>query len=160
MPLYAEQVTAYTSTWPQNNQEVYNKLVSKYGQPHEATATHLTWYNNGPWKKTVLNKQAGNTMLEQTAYAEVPPEKLSEIALFNKGIQVDQTNNEITARSNREENNFLTLNLAKEIIDGNMSATEARRQAAQVKDVMSKSQYMKSLNFTQGPTPASNSSHQ
>lgn len=33
------------------------KMLDKYGPPHEATPTQLTWFGNGPWKRTVVQKE-------------------------------------------------------------------------------------------------------
>jgi hypothetical protein len=136
-----------TNDWPDANKEVLNQLTAKYGQPNEATPSMVIWRENGPWQRTILYRNPGNDFLEQTVNMDVPPERLGDISLFNRSISIDQNQNEVTSRSNREEMNFLTMNLTKEIIDGRMGAMEARRQYSSVKDSMGRSQYMDSLNF-------------
>jgi transposase len=33
-------------------------MIKKYGLPNEATPSMLIWYNNGPWNKTIVHKEA------------------------------------------------------------------------------------------------------
>ncbi|HXH29840.1 MAG TPA: hypothetical protein VNJ01_03405 [Bacteriovoracaceae bacterium] len=154
------QVMKITNDWPLTSRQNLDKMVQKYGQPTEATNSMVIWQNNGPWKKSVLYKNQGKDSLEQTAGMMVPPEKLGELAMFNKALTVNQGNNEVSSRSNKEETNFLTLNLAKDIVDGKMSAMEARKQYSSVTDVMGRSEYMDNLNFgpARGSNPQSNDS--
>jgi hypothetical protein len=143
----AQAVQNVTANWPQQTKDLLNKLTKKYGQPTEATTNMVIWKNNSPWKRTTLYKTPGNSMLEQVAEMEVGPERLGEIAMFNKGIIIDQEKNEVITRSDKEAMNFLAMNLTKEISDGRMSSMEARRQYTNVTDAMGKSNYTENLKF-------------
>ncbi len=149
----ADQVSKVTNDWPIGSRDQLTALSRKYGQPSEATNSMVIWHNNGPWKRTTLYKNQGTNGLEQTATLMVPPEKLGELSMFNKNITVNQASNEVSARSDREETNFLAMNLAKEIADGNMTAMEARRQYSAVTDVTNnKNRYTEQLNFNSNST--------
>lgn len=51
------QVKQFISIWSATSKEVANMMIKKYGNPQEATANMLIWYNNGPWKRTILFKK-------------------------------------------------------------------------------------------------------
>ena len=36
------------------SQKSANQMIDKYGPPNEAIASRLIWYNNGPWKRTIV----------------------------------------------------------------------------------------------------------
>lgn len=42
------------SSWPAHPREGVMKIVAKYGLPNEATPSRVTWFNNGPWKRTIV----------------------------------------------------------------------------------------------------------
>lgn len=151
--LAESDVQTMTTSWSATSKDILSKLTAKYGQPNEATDSMLIWHNNGPWKKTVLHNESGANVLEQFADMRVQPEKLGEVALYNKNVVVDRNNGEISARSDREEMNFLAINLAREVVDGRMSAMEARRQYRELSDMTQRNQYMDTLNFgNESPT--------
>jgi len=145
--LTPEQTNSSTQGWSAPAKNVLNQFIAKYGQPNEATATQATWNNNGSWKRSVIRNEGGQAVLEQTANLYVPPERLGDISLFDKSISVDQSTNEVTAKSHSEDQNFLNVNLTKEIVDGRMGSMEARRQSMNVKDALNRTQYMQRLNF-------------
>jgi hypothetical protein len=53
--LYIDQIL---STWPEKQREGALKIITKYGFPQEATVSRLIWYNNGPWKRTIVYRDA------------------------------------------------------------------------------------------------------
>jgi hypothetical protein len=149
-----EQVQQITEDWSPKHRQIIQRMVSKYGQPDESTSDMLIWNNNGPWIRTVVKKHDMNRPLSQTASLEVPPEKLGEVALFNRSIVVDSNNDMVTSSAAREELNFLALNLTKEIADENMSPMEARRQYSQLTSVSDRANLMDDLHFRRGSQPA------
>jgi hypothetical protein len=140
-----ERLSEVTTDWPEQNMELKDRLVEKYGRPHEATSSMVIWHNNGPWVKTVLTNETGAQMLRQTASFHIPAERMGEVSMYNQNITFDRARSEVTANSQREELNFLALNLAKEIVDGRMSPFEARRQYANLSGSMKRDGYMDSL---------------
>lgn len=57
-----EQINYYIqqilSTWPTKQQQGAIKMINKYGYPQESTESRLIWYDNGPWKRTIVKRDA------------------------------------------------------------------------------------------------------
>ena len=47
-------VTNIITGWPDDAKEIAQNIIRKYGEPDEATPSMLVWYNNGPWKRTIV----------------------------------------------------------------------------------------------------------
>lgn len=126
------------ASWGEQARLAASRVAAKYGAPDEATAEFLVWRRREPWKRIVVRRDAVShsfpaqhtDYLEQTISYRVPPQKFSELALFDGGVLADRARGELTARSDREEANFLALNLADEISRGKLTAPEARGRAA------------------------------
>lgn len=123
------------AAWPAKPQEVAKKMIEKYGAPNEATPTHLVWLKNGPWKYTLLYREEvphlfpmkHTDMLEQVIDYKVPPDKFDELAAYDGSVTVRRTKGEMSAMCDKEEMNFLALNLAHDIVTGKMGVEEARK---------------------------------
>lgn len=126
----------FTSKWPQSSQSAINALYAKYGLPNSVTSEMIVWNTTPPFKKTVvLREQIVQKfpflhwdVIEQSIDYKVPVDKISQLAKFNGSLMIDRTKGEITSRSEKEEMNFLALNLADKIVRGVMSVEEARRE--------------------------------
>src|SRR5262249_36521961 len=100
----------------------------------------LVWIANGPWQKTVVYKTAwlhyvgkrDTDYLEQTAADRIPSGKIADLKRFDRRIEVDPVHGLLTARSESEALNFLTLNLAEEIARGRRSVEDAREAYARI----------------------------
>lgn len=141
-------VSAEAAAWVQKNLEGWPKitlavatdLVTKYGQPNASNARELTWYNNGPWKRTVLYKEElqhnfpypHKDILEQTVNYRVPLEKIADLVKYDGSLVVDRTRGELTIHCNNEESNTLILNIADDIVKGDRSVEQALAYHAQV----------------------------
>jgi hypothetical protein len=141
-------VSAEAAAWVQKNLEGWPKitlavatdLVTKYGQPNASNARDLTWYNNGPWKRTVLYKEElqhnfpypHKDILEQTVNYRVPLEKIADLVKYDGSLVVDRTRGELTIHCNNEESNTLILNIADDIVKGDRSVEQALAYHAQV----------------------------
>ena len=120
--------------WPDVSREVAATVMERYGPPQEATASLLIWHNNGPWKRTILNRDAvphdfpmpHPDLLEQFIDYRVPPDSFDELAAYDGSVIVERTKGEISARCDKEEANFLALNLANDIVTGARNVEEAR----------------------------------
>jgi hypothetical protein len=116
------------------------QLISKYGMPAEATERHVTWYGNGPWKKTTLYKEevphnfasAHKDVLEQTISYKVPVDKVAALVQFNGSVVVNRTRGELSSSADAEELNFLALNVADDVIRGDRDVEQARTHYAQL----------------------------
>ena len=123
------------SGWPARPREVARRMIAKYGQPEEVTATRLIWMNNGPWKETILSREeiphkfpkAHTDLLEQRIDYRVPPDRFDELANYDGSVIAERTRGTLAARCDKEEMNFLALNLAHEVATGKRSVDDARR---------------------------------
>jgi len=134
-PVATEMVDQILADWPDVSCEVARTVMETYGPPNEATASLLIWHNNGPWKRTILNRDAvphdfpmpHPDLLEQFIDYQVPPDKFDELAQYDGSVIVERTKGEISARCDKEEMNLLAINLANDIVEGKRSVEEARQ---------------------------------
>lgn len=132
--------------WNDKPREVAQQMIQKYGPPHEVSAQRLIWHRNGPWKFTELvNEEIDHhfpkphkDMLRQGIAFDVPVEKFNDLAAYDGSVIVERTKGELSARCDKEDMNFLAINLANDIITGKLSVEDARKQYAQTA-----AQYMK-----------------
>lgn len=114
-------------------------MLKEYGTPNEGTPVRLTWYWNGPWKRTEVtcDQINHNFPATHTDYItcwinyEVPVELYSEVARFDGSCLLDRTAGEAGARCDSEAANMITLNLMHEIVAGKRSVEEAREKYAE-----------------------------
>lgn len=122
--------------WPDESREAAGKTTDKYGEPDEVTPSQLVWHQAGPWKRLAVNRdpvahrfpKPHHDMLEGRIDYRVPPERTGDLAAFDGSIRVERTRGELAARCDKEEMNFLALNLAHNLISGEVGVNEARRQ--------------------------------
>jgi hypothetical protein len=122
-------------SWPAPQRAVAEQMLSRYGDPNEATPTRLTWYRNGPWKRTEITSDVvehhwpapHSDFLTQTIDYRVPPERVSDVVAFDGSILVDRTKGEVSARCDSEAANVLGLNMVHEIATGRRTTDGARR---------------------------------
>lgn len=153
------QVKQITSKWSAKPKEVANAMIKKYGNPNEATVNLLIWYNNGPWKRTILFKEEiphdfpkhHTDLLQQFIDYKVPVDKFSDLAQYDGSVIVERTKGEISARCDKEEMNFLALNLANDVATGSKTIEEARMYYAKAAMAFMKGEkdpYTQGLKFT------------
>src|SRR5690349_4969353 len=119
-------VQKHVPSWPEKTRRTAAQLITKYGLPAEATERQITWYGNGPWKKSTLYKEevAHNfasphaDVLEQTVSYKVPLDKVAALLEFNGSVVVNRTRGELCSCADSEELNFLALNVADDLIRG------------------------------------------
>ena len=127
-------VDAILDDWPETNREVANLARVKYGEPDEATARMLIWYDNDPWMRTVVHREGIQhdfptphlDIMEQTIPYQVPVDRFDDVAELNGSVVLERTNGLMTIRSNREDISFLSLNLAHDVAVGDRTPVEAR----------------------------------
>ncbi len=145
--------------WPMSSQMAIKEQIAMYGNPDEITPTMAVWNNKGPWKRTVVSKMESKhdfpkthmDCMEQCINYKVPLDMYDELAHFDGSVTVDRTQGTIAARCDKQENNFLALNLAHDIITGEKTVEEARRSYGDmIKQAMSgnKPDYMMKLMFS------------
>ena len=126
--------------WPPKTVALAVELVKKYGEPGETTPLRLTWFHNGPWKRTALLKEGiahkfpkpHEDVLEQTVDYRVPTEKVGDLLKYNGSIVVDRTRGELSAHCDSEQQNTITLNIADDIVKGERDVEQALAYHAQI----------------------------
>src|SRR5207237_5770346 len=101
--------------------------------------TKLFWYNNGPWKRTELSRDAvvhnwptvHSDFLTQVIDYRVPPEMFHMIAMFDGSILCDRTRGEVMARCDTESANVLGMNMVHEIVKGKRTVEDARKTSGE-----------------------------
>lgn len=157
LPTPTEQAAQNTSTpaahdwaartlpsWPVERQVLAAHLVTRYGEPREVTASALTWYDNGPWKRTVLYKDGDlhkfplshQDVLWQTVNYKVPLNKVVALITYDGSLLIDRTRGELTVHCDSEEANMLTLNIANDIVTGEDTVEQALAYHGQVVEGM------------------------
>ncbi|MDQ2987271.1 MAG: hypothetical protein M3R13_11250 [Armatimonadota bacterium] len=127
-------VSSVLEGWKSKPKAVAKKMIAKYGQPNEATTTRLVWFNSGPWKFSILTNEAiphkfpmmHHDMLRQGIDYKVPSHKFNDVLNYDGSIVIDRTPGEISARCDKEEMNFLAVNLANDVATGKRSVNQAR----------------------------------
>ena len=120
--------------WPNESREAAQLVIDQYGEPHEITPTQLVWHRAGPWKRIIATKASyrhnfpapHHDSIESVIDYRVPPEKFSDVALFDGSVIVERTVGEVSARCHDEQANFLALNLMNDIVTGARTVEEAR----------------------------------
>lgn len=146
-------------TWPEESREAAKLVIEKYGEPHESSASTLTWHGVGPWKRVVASRAFHEhrfpaphiDAVESVVAYRVSPEKVSALAEFDGSVIVERTAGEVSARCHDEEANFLALNLMHDVVTGTKTVDEARRYyAKEFLDYRRKqpTPYMEKLRFT------------
>jgi hypothetical protein len=98
-------------SWPEESREATQLVIDKYGEPHEATDTQLTWHRVGPWKRIVASKAfyqhdfpaPHQDCVETVIDYRVPADKFTDLALFDGSVIVERTAGEVSARCHDEE---------------------------------------------------------
>lgn len=156
-------------TWPAFSYRLSRLMISKYGQPSEATDHRLVWRDKGPWKWTAVYRIApggrlpwkNRGRLEQSVAYRVPAGKLGDLARFDPDIEADAEEGLLTARSDEESANYLALNLADEVLRGRRTPQEAhnfRESVTRQQDTGKSSPYLERLLFVPGGSPANEES--
>lgn len=120
---------------PEESREAAQLVIDNYGKPDESSDSVLIWNERGPWKRVVAYRDFDshnfpaphNDSVESFLQHEVATEKISDLAEFDGSVVVNRTRGELSARCHDEEANFLALNLARDIIEGERTVKEARQ---------------------------------
>lgn len=135
-----EKVKAIVNDWNAMPKKSADLTIEQYGPPNEATESRLIWYNNGPWKRTIVYRdeiphdfpEPHTDCIENYINYSVPPEMFSELARFDGSLIVERTKGEVSSRCDMEAANIAALNLMNDIVTGKLSAEEARDKNSEV----------------------------
>lgn len=126
------------SAWPAASQQAARAIITKYGPPDEIGNAWLCWKETGPWKMTMVHRQEvehnfpmpHKDVLTQAVDMKVPADKIDDLAQFDGSIAVQRTAGCVSVTCDKEEMNFVALNLANDIITGKRSVEQAREMLA------------------------------
>ncbi|WP_341938628.1 DUF4142 domain-containing protein [Marinimicrobium sp. C2-29] len=124
------------SMWSPGPRLAGYEMIEKYGAPQEVTDERMIWHNAGPFKRILLTREqrphhfpiVHMDYLQHTISYDVPANKADEVLAFDGAISIYRVGGELSARCDLESNNVLTLNLAHEIIEGDKSVEQARKE--------------------------------
>lgn len=108
---YQAYVDQILNNWQGKPLEGEQTIINKYGYPHETTVSRLIWYNNGPWKRTIVYRDTvphsfptpHPDFLEQVIDYKVPLNLYDEVAKFDRSVYLDRTRGEASAKCYKEE---------------------------------------------------------
>ncbi|MDQ3309291.1 MAG: DUF4142 domain-containing protein [Gemmatimonadota bacterium] len=133
------------STWPARPRLAVQQMMAQYGPPLEVSTEAVIWHHAGLFKRIMVTKKEvphdfpkpHMDFLEHTVSYRVPAEKVEELVAFDASMTINATAGEMSARCDLEGHNVLTLNLARDIIEGKKTVKQARAAFAEhvVEDV-------------------------
>lgn len=160
----AERVSA---GWSEEPRLAARLLMARYGPPDLVGSSRMLWHGNGPWKRTIVRDlprpYAGAAsedlgIIEQSVAYDVTPEQAAAVSPFSPRLSFDSARMEISSRSDREEVNFLRLNLANDVLRGVITVPEASELYAKTLSLEAAGRdvpYMRGLSFARGRPAAS-----
>lgn len=127
------------SAWPERPRLAVKEMSVKYGAPLETSSEAMIWHNAGPYKRIMVTKKEiphdfplpHMDFLEHTVSYNVPTDKVDDLVAFDASMTINKTAGEMSARCDLEGHNVLTLNLARDIINGSKSVQQARTAFAE-----------------------------
>lgn len=131
------------SGWSKTSRLTAAAMIEEYGPPDAIAVDGLGWKYKNPWKRIIVrdrtdilvSAQGTADSLEQTVAYRVPEDKRLELEAFSDKIRISQDGTSMSARSDAEALNFLTLNLADEIGRGVLDAAQARQSYQRAVDL-------------------------
>lgn len=115
--------------WPNQAKDLAGSLLGEYGAPDETAEDRLSWINAAPWSRIVVYRDPQGPdqpahLLQAVPY-RVPLKKWRSLSAFHRGAAYDPVREELVARTDREDTNFLALNLAEEVVRARRTGAEA-----------------------------------
>ncbi len=133
--------TADWSSWP--SQSAVQMMVTQYGDPAEVSSDGAIWYDQGPYKRIRVMREGSDASRQNyteytIAYPKMRKKRLKELMAFDNAIVVDKQAREVSVRYDLESQNVRSIELTRDILDGNTTAQEARMAFDQemARDVM------------------------
>lgn len=122
------------SSWPERPRLAVKEMTAKYGAPLEVSSEAMIWHNAGPYKRIMVTKKEiphdfpmpHMDFLEHTISYNVPIDKIDDLIAYDASMTINKTQGEMSARCDLEGHNILTLNLARDIINGTKTVEQAR----------------------------------
>ena len=93
---------------------------------------------------------SGPDILEQTVDYAVAPSQIRDLRRFSRKLRVSKDGGELSARGTSEEQNFLALNIADDILQGRRNPAQAiafRERTLELAAAGKSSPYLRGLRF-------------
>lgn len=129
-----DDLMSMIASWPEVSKKAAQQVMQKYGPPRGVTPGMLVWENTGPWKRTIVYRDpvthkfpmAHEDVLEQFIDYKIPADKFDDLASYDGSVIAERTKGELSARCDKEEMNFLAINLAHDVATGAKTIEAAR----------------------------------
>jgi len=130
----------HTIDWPETPRALADDLVATYGVPDEATPHRLIWHEAGDWKRIHLSRegtphdfpQPHEDYLQGTIDYPIDPGDVDDLIAFDGSISCSRTRGELSVECRSESMNFITVNLAHDVVTGRKTVEEAREAFAKL----------------------------
>lgn len=127
------------AAWPARPRLAVQQMMAQYGPPLELSTEAVIWHHAGPYKRIMVTRKEvphdfpkpHMDFLEHTVSYRVPADKVDDLVAFDASMTINATAGEMSARCDLEGHNILTLNLARDIIEGKKSVKQARAAFAE-----------------------------
>jgi hypothetical protein len=128
------------NTWAPPSAAEARVLLNEYGTPDDVTPGRITWNRRGPWKRTVVwNRKpiylapVDLAVMKQTVDYPLTFSQSADLLAFSDNLEIDLQNGELSSRAGLESLNFLTLNLADDLVRGRRTVPEAREAFVRIR---------------------------
>jgi hypothetical protein len=136
----ASDARSVVRNWPSKPKDAADKMIDKYGAPDDVTESMLVWHNKGSWKKISVMRdeiphdfpKPHTDFLMQTIDYRVPLGKFDDLARYDGSVIAERTKGTLSARCDKEEMNYLALNLAHDVATGRKTIEQARFAYARI----------------------------
>jgi hypothetical protein len=153
------QAQASVANWYTYSEVTALKLMDEYGPPDQVGSDRLVWHKAGPWDRIAVwdeedydySGTVGPDNLEQTLSFAAPQAKLQDLSAFSDKLAISEDGKELSVRGNSEALDFLTINLAHEIVQGTRDPAQARLfygRISKLSQAGKSSPYLQGLMFT------------
>jgi hypothetical protein len=161
-----ELAEATVAHWSNTSSLAARRMMEQYGVPDEVRADQLIWNGNGPWRRTVVsnvrpgfaeNELSELGVVEQSVDYAMSPGQAEKVASFDERVSFNPRSGELLSRADKEEHNFLRMNLADDIVHGRLSPDAAKSSYGSIVNFESSgktSPYLMGLRFSTNPAPA------
>lgn len=147
------------ASWPQESRTVALAMQSQYGKPDTTSNDQIVWRDHEPWAEIIVFRNGiphgyptpHNDVLAQSIYFDVDADDLETLNNFRANVKADHSRGLLTSKCKDEAMNFLALNLAHDILTGEMSVVEANSVLNEKsRSGNTNDEYMNSLQFDVG----------
>lgn len=162
MAAIQKEVEQVITNWDNDEaRERAEGLQDRYGEPDEVTDRRLIWnHDEGPgaessWKRTMIIDEAiphnypvpHEDFLYQVTSYPINVGKANKVLEFDGSAIIDVVKGEIGSRCHMERANFITTNMAVDIMEGKRTAQDARRFMATSMKQNENKEYLTGLQF-------------